>query len=71
MTDFSTLVAGDLGDLLNQMKQYSETFSRCTWCKQDQFKNNYCIYCGHDLRIDWNKRKGIYKNGYIDKEGFH
>jgi hypothetical protein len=70
MTDYSSLVAGDLESLVEQMKEYQETFSKCTWCKETQFKNNYCVYCGHDLRIDWNKRRGIYSDGYIDKEGF-
>ena len=39
------------------MKEWQETFMICTWCKKLQFKNNYCVYCGHASNIDWNTGK--------------
>jgi hypothetical protein len=72
-TDFSTLVAGDPPSLISQIVAFQKTFRKCTWCKDPYQwrKNNYCENCGHDLNIDWNTRRGIYKDGYIDKEGYY
>jgi hypothetical protein len=47
-------------NIYKDMVQWQKTFQICSWCKWLQFKNNYCIYCGHDMRIDWNKKDNVY-----------